>query len=330
MEHQHSFPQYEEAKALFIKEQAVSVSLLQRRLKLGYSHALSLMDKLEMNGVVTQFNAAHFRTLTPQYMTPLRQPVPVDALEKYTRQVFETALFFWEMYEEGQGGDTRAIKLLYPFVSSVEVRNYVLGELYSVRHLSLIEAALQLAVWKPETIFSQVDLNRIQSELHMLCAEYKPERQSRPVTDKDEILRRSSLRMARYLRRILTERASNHSRVVEFFIPNEFVPRGYGKNEHEHIEHVVPCALLRDRSLSLLQTGWSTNEVAHYVLHFLTVVEISKKERDRLDKSRAQGGLGLKTKMPPNWNFDDGCIYDRLHDAKISFDPPAGIVSCAC
>ncbi|WP_211462892.1 DNA translocase FtsK [Collimonas silvisoli] len=58
---------YELAKAVLLKEQVVSVSLLQRRLILGYSVALALMDELEQNGVVTGLNAENFRTLTPQY-----------------------------------------------------------------------------------------------------------------------------------------------------------------------------------------------------------------------------------------------------------------------
>lgn len=61
---------YETAKAVLLKEQVVSVSLLQRRLMLGYSAALALMDELEQHGVVTELNAENFRTLTPQYRSP--------------------------------------------------------------------------------------------------------------------------------------------------------------------------------------------------------------------------------------------------------------------
>ena len=59
---------YEMAKTALITDQAVSVSLLQRRLKLGYAAALRLMDELQRNGVVTALNAARCRTLTPEYM----------------------------------------------------------------------------------------------------------------------------------------------------------------------------------------------------------------------------------------------------------------------
>ncbi|GAC1605461.1 MAG: hypothetical protein NVS3B3_03410 [Aquirhabdus sp.] len=58
---------YEMAKAVLLKEQAVSISLLQRRLTLGYGAALALMDELQQTGVVTELNAENFRTLTPQY-----------------------------------------------------------------------------------------------------------------------------------------------------------------------------------------------------------------------------------------------------------------------
>jgi DNA segregation ATPase FtsK/SpoIIIE-like protein len=65
------------AKAVLPKEQAVSVSLLQRRLLLGYSAALALMAELEQKGVVTELNAENFRTLTPPYRSSAIGDAPV-------------------------------------------------------------------------------------------------------------------------------------------------------------------------------------------------------------------------------------------------------------
>lgn len=62
---------YETAKTALIKDQEVSVSLLQRRLKLGYAAALRLMEKLERGGVVTALDASGCRTLTPKYVMSL-------------------------------------------------------------------------------------------------------------------------------------------------------------------------------------------------------------------------------------------------------------------
>ena len=55
----------ERAKAVVIAEQMASISLLQRRLLIGYSVALGVMAELEGMGIVTGSNAAVNRALTP-------------------------------------------------------------------------------------------------------------------------------------------------------------------------------------------------------------------------------------------------------------------------
>jgi S-DNA-T family DNA segregation ATPase FtsK/SpoIIIE len=47
---------YTEAFLLVVKEQRASVTLLQRRMKIGYMRADLLMRELERNGVVEPFN----------------------------------------------------------------------------------------------------------------------------------------------------------------------------------------------------------------------------------------------------------------------------------
>lgn len=59
----------ERAKDILIAEQTVSISLLQRHLKLGYRTALSLMAELEQNEIVTPINDEGNRTLTASYRT---------------------------------------------------------------------------------------------------------------------------------------------------------------------------------------------------------------------------------------------------------------------
>lgn len=53
----------ERAKGILVAEQTVSISLLQRHLKLGYRAALSLMAELERNEVVTPIDDKGNRTL---------------------------------------------------------------------------------------------------------------------------------------------------------------------------------------------------------------------------------------------------------------------------
>ncbi|TPN73750.1 hypothetical protein FJ988_30630, partial [Mesorhizobium sp. CU3] len=43
---------FEEAKALVVEMQTASISLLQRRFRIGYNRAARLVDELEAHGVV--------------------------------------------------------------------------------------------------------------------------------------------------------------------------------------------------------------------------------------------------------------------------------------
>ncbi len=63
----HTEETYETAKSVVIKEQKASISLLQRRMKIGYTLALSLMSQLEENGVVTEQNPIGVRSLTEKF-----------------------------------------------------------------------------------------------------------------------------------------------------------------------------------------------------------------------------------------------------------------------
>jgi S-DNA-T family DNA segregation ATPase FtsK/SpoIIIE len=52
---------FEEAARIIVRHQQGSVSLLQRRLKVGYSRAARLVDELEMAGVVGPFDGSKAR-----------------------------------------------------------------------------------------------------------------------------------------------------------------------------------------------------------------------------------------------------------------------------
>ncbi|MGB2958599.1 MAG: DNA translocase FtsK, partial [Bacteroidota bacterium] len=54
---------FEEAARLIVRHQQGSVSLLQRRLKVGYSRAARLVDELEAAGVVGPFDGSKARTV---------------------------------------------------------------------------------------------------------------------------------------------------------------------------------------------------------------------------------------------------------------------------
>ena len=56
-------PLFEEAAKLVIRQQTASVSLLQRRLKIGYARAGRIIDQLEAAGVISQFDGSKSRSV---------------------------------------------------------------------------------------------------------------------------------------------------------------------------------------------------------------------------------------------------------------------------
>ena len=56
-----------EAARLVIRHQQGSVSLLQRRLKIGYARAARLIDQLELAGIVTPYDGSKAREVLVDY-----------------------------------------------------------------------------------------------------------------------------------------------------------------------------------------------------------------------------------------------------------------------
>ena len=63
-----------EAARLVVRHNQGSVSLLQRRLKIGYARAARLIDQLEMNGIVSAYDGSKAREVLVDEMY-------IDALE---------------------------------------------------------------------------------------------------------------------------------------------------------------------------------------------------------------------------------------------------------
>ncbi len=249
--------------------------------------------------------------------------------QKYVRSVFETALFFRDMFEEKQGGHTGAIKLLKPLsdISNKDTREFVLVDCYRNRDLNLTKTCLAFAARLAGTGKApDFDAEVVDAELRSLCIGH--EREIREVIDREDHIERSFLRAARYLQRIQADGAQAHSRVLELFVSAEFVPVGRGKKGPGHREHVVPCVYLAEAALDLFVKGRTVDYVARWLRPYLVIVEISKPEQQYLDGAIRKGGLGLKNKMPDGWQFDTGCIFQRLHDAGIAFDHPSNVAIC--
>lgn len=153
------------------------------------------------------------------------------------------------------------------------------------------------------------------------------ERSFAALDDDKKLPMRAAVRAVRYLSVRRRAGLGAHTRSFEYFIPDKYVPVGKvaGEGEARRREHVVPLKVLLDRCNQMLGTGASEPEVAEWLLRHLAIVEITKKQAHALDYMH-----GWKTCMPPNWEFDSGCIYERLHGAKFEFTAdPAAPCSCA-
>ncbi|MFZ3286396.1 MAG: hypothetical protein WA191_06060 [Telluria sp.] len=246
----------------------------------------------------------------------------MNPTQLHTHRVFETALYFRDMHEENNDGSTAAMALLKPdpTIDNTELRNFVLHDLYRTRRLGLTDAAPALQAWLPSaTIAATVQSGDVADLLRELCAPH--EHEVKNVVDEGEIIGRAFLRAARYLRRVVIEGVSSHSRVIEIFVPDAFVPTGHGREGGGHAEHVVPCVYLRDVALDWFRRGHSEIEVARLLRHYVVIVHITRAQQQWLD-GKANGGVNLKTRMPDDWAMGVDSIFARLHKAEIAFDMP--------
>lgn len=66
---------YEEAKALVVEMQTASISLLQRRFRIGYNRAARLVDELEEHGVIGPSEGSKPRKV---FLEPIPDDAPID------------------------------------------------------------------------------------------------------------------------------------------------------------------------------------------------------------------------------------------------------------
>lgn len=108
--------------------------------------------------------------------------------------------------------------------------------------------------------------------------------------------------------------ARMHSRLFDILVGNPRV-LGTSKRGGGHKEHLVPCALLRDRAFEMYWDGKSEQDVAEMFERFLVIAHIHPDEAHHLDHR-----LGLKTTMPESWDWDTGLVEARLIEAGIELE----------
>jgi len=76
-------------------------------------------------------------------------------------------------------------------------------------------------------------------------------------------------------------------------------------------EHIVPCIMIHNQAIDMLQSGTSVTVVAQMIKANLAIVLITNEEADKLDTE-----LGLQTTMPVDWQFGND-VFARLIAAEI-------------
>jgi len=310
--------EYQEAKRLVLHHRHGSVSLLQRNMFLPYTKARFLADALTAEGVLTAPTKAGFRLLQPGHAQS--RTFAASPQEKHVRLLRDLALYLLECEELRVGPDSRSTAMiLHPLELSVKTLSAAAAG--AERGQSpVFSTALALAKLPELAVkFAPED---VEVALRGSCAEFERRRVPGSL-DPEERLLRGFVQLARYFEKRLFDGFGAHTRAFESFVPDALLPTGRSHAGGGHREHVVPCALLRDRCMELLQAGLPVTSAAEWMRPYLAIVMITPEEANTLDV-----GMGLKTCMPRAWRFDTDCIFERLHAAGITFDPPVGHALC--
>ncbi|MBS9780289.1 MAG: hypothetical protein KGV51_06655 [Moraxellaceae bacterium] len=111
-----------------------------------------------------------------------------------------------------------------------------------------------------------------------------------------------------------------HSRIFSTMLhpENEFVTIGKVKEVEDiksaHPEHIVPCSVIGYEAYRLIEEGKSKEEIAKLITKHWKIVYITKEQADLLDTKK---GINMKSRMPDDWQFEDGDTFARLKLAGI-------------
>lgn len=308
----------EAAQRLVVENRLATKSLLQRRLKIGYSRALTLIEQLQQRGAVTQPNPNGHRIVT-RMETSL--PCHSEA-ERSARSLRDLALTFLECREEAFDPhslvtslclDSANLKLTHRAAKTIAKATLDIPTATPITDLAM-------AIGRATKLGKSDGWPAVERQLQSACAAV--DRPFSPVVSQAEKVQRAYARAFRYLDRRIRDGHDPHSRVWDAFVPMTYVPQGRQRGDvaATHPEHVVPCKSLAMEATRLLRGGLDFEAVQRWIQPYLLVVWIEKSHADRFDKG---GDLkDLKYAMPGDWAYGVGCRFERLHVADIAFDPP--------
>lgn len=278
-----------QAIRIVCEAQTASISLLQRRLRIGYKAACAVMNDLIAYGIVRPSHGRTFQ-IDPHYFTRHPRKTMLDQRSLYVDRVVETALFFFECSEENNNGHTGVMDVIKPApVENMELRAQVLGKSFRTRGLGLTEAALDLHDWLSQKSLVPPGCENTQQAISTACAAF--ERSKKTVTDEVRKKYRSFRRLARYYWLIHKHGTgvSNNSRVPDYFVTSPWLHMGESfafaesKIGKPHPEHVVPFAFILRTCVELYSQEWSIKEVTWMLQRLLAIVYLTQGERAKLD-----------------------------------------------
>lgn len=272
------------------------------------------------------------------------QELPRSPASNFVNRIVLTTKFLFETNELDPtgGGDSRMLNMLTPAPSLTvhALRSVVLADLLRARRLSLADAAVAFGNWLTANGLVPAGVEFSDDDVRHACAlhEHAAARLTMPMDN----VERGFLQAAECFWEMHASNIGRHSRVPEFVVPHEAVPKGRSERAPKvkpHPEHVVPLAYIRDRCLEILQTRYPQHDIASrtaalpelvaLLRRWLVVVDVSEDERRALD----EGKQALRYAMPPGWDPEAGCLFARLHQFDIPFDmdPTAGPAwHCRC
>jgi len=112
------------------------------------------------------------------------------------------------------------------------------------------------------------------------------------------------------------EDARVHSRLFDSLVYEKYIFAGISIKGAGHKEHLVPCALLRNRAFEMYWDKKSVEDVSVMLEQFLQIAHITAEEARQLDYEHK-----WKTTMPTGWSFETGSAMARLTGAGIELVP---------
>lgn len=311
-----------------LRGQDASVSRLQRDLRLGYGVAVTLVEQLKQSGILLLDWPGRERGLHPDYRDVRFWDVSDNEALVYARRIANLAIFYFEMAEQDNDAHSALVRMMLPPKMPAsqwrEVQNFFRRGCYAGTPMTITNAALAFHTWGLGRGLPPADHAGLETAIRAECLPY--ERPFMRLTDPAVMLNRAYIRLARFFRQAATDGMSLHSRIPEYVVQNRQTPQSAKTPGRMHPEHVVPCAVQRNIACEMFRDGHSVYDVAQLLKKLHVVIWIDRDaERKKLDI----GPENLQDRMLADWRPEDGCIYARLHEKHIPFEPPPSH-PCTC